>query len=73
MKSFHRLIPLCHYSAAANSEDSTQFNSSAPKLISRQDSVPKPDSSLYNNWLYAAEHFFITTLHGPHRKHSLYC
>jgi hypothetical protein len=20
-----------------------------------------------------AEHFLITTLHGPHRKHSLYC
>jgi hypothetical protein len=23
--------------------------------------------------LYAAEHFFITTLHGPRRKHSHYC
>jgi hypothetical protein len=23
--------------------------------------------------LYAAERFFVTTLHGPRRKHSLYC
>jgi hypothetical protein len=23
--------------------------------------------------VYAAEHFFITTLHGSRRKHSLYC
>jgi hypothetical protein len=23
--------------------------------------------------LYTAEHLFITSLHGPHRKHGLYC
>jgi hypothetical protein len=39
-------FPSCHYSAAANSEDSSQFNFSAPKLISRQAGVPKLDSSL---------------------------
>jgi hypothetical protein len=27
------------------------------------------DSTLH----YIAEHFFIATLHGPRRKHSLYC
>jgi hypothetical protein len=37
----------CHYSAVANSEDSTQFNFSCPKLISRQAGVSKLDSSLY--------------------------
>jgi hypothetical protein len=35
-----------HYSAAANSEDSTQFNSDAPKLTSWQSDVSKLDSSL---------------------------
>jgi uncharacterized membrane-anchored protein len=44
--SFHSLISFYHYSAAANSEDSTQFNSSAPKLVSRQAGVSKLDSSL---------------------------
>jgi hypothetical protein len=29
--------------------------------MSRQSSVPELDSSLYNNWLYAAEHFCITS------------
>jgi hypothetical protein len=42
--SLHSLLIPCHYSAAANSEDSTQFNSSAPKLISWQTGVPKLDS-----------------------------
>jgi hypothetical protein len=37
----------CHYSTAANSEDSTQFNSSAPKLKLRQAGVSKLDSSLH--------------------------
>jgi hypothetical protein len=37
----------CHYSAATNSEDSTQFNSSVPKLISRYSGVSKHNSSLY--------------------------
>jgi hypothetical protein len=44
--SCHSLILSCHYSAAANSEDSTEFNSSAPKLISRQAGVSKLDSPL---------------------------
>jgi hypothetical protein len=30
--SFHNVILSCHYSATANSEDSTKFNSSSPKL-----------------------------------------
>jgi hypothetical protein len=48
---------------------STHFNSSAPKLISWQAGVSKLDSSLH--WTASTELFFITTLHGPHRKHSL--
>jgi hypothetical protein len=36
----------CHYSATVNSEDSTQFSSSAPKLISWRVGVPKLDSTL---------------------------
>jgi hypothetical protein len=44
MKSlFHILIP---FLSAARSEDSSQFNSSAPKLISWQAGVSKLDSSL---------------------------
>jgi hypothetical protein len=38
-------FPSCHYSAAANSEDSTHFNS---KLISRQAGIPKLDFWLYS-------------------------
>jgi hypothetical protein len=34
----------CYYFAAASSEDSTQFNSSAPELMSRQADVSKLDS-----------------------------
>jgi hypothetical protein len=49
----------------------TQFNPSAPKLISRQAGVPKLDSTRLR--LYTTEHFLITTLHGPPRKHSLNC
>jgi hypothetical protein len=42
---------------------STQFNS---KLISRQAGVSKLDSSLQSTTLfYPAQHFLITTLHGP--------
>jgi hypothetical protein len=48
--SFHSLIPSCHYSATANSDDSTQFNSSAATLISRQAGIPKLNSSL-PTWL----------------------
>jgi hypothetical protein len=36
----------CPYPATANSEDSTPFNSSAPKLISWQAGVSKLDRSL---------------------------
>jgi hypothetical protein len=36
----------CHYSAAINSEDSTQLSSSAPKLMSREAGVPILGSSL---------------------------
>jgi hypothetical protein len=45
----------------ANSKHSTQFNCYAPKLISWQTGVSKLDS--------ARLLFFITTLHGPRRKH----
>jgi hypothetical protein len=64
----------CHYSATANSENSTQFNSSAPKLISWQAGVSKLDSSLFDycSLLFSiAEHYPITSLHEPHRKQSL--
>jgi hypothetical protein len=44
--SLHHLLISCHYSATANSEHPTQFNSSAPKLIFRQAGVSKLDSSL---------------------------
>jgi hypothetical protein len=42
----------CHYSAASNSEDSTQFNS---KLISRQAGVPKLDPPLYTRLLFCTQ------------------
>jgi hypothetical protein len=51
----------------ANSEDWTQFNSSAPKPISWQTGISKLDSVLY----YSTKFFFITTLHGPHGKYRL--
>jgi hypothetical protein len=127
----------CPYSATANSEDSTQFNSSAPKLVFRQAGYPKLYPSLptllltlldysnipttwsqnvkvkvmlrptvsrpvclgvnhpsgaYDQIIIIVWHIlscpsegalsdersrllcpFITTRHGPHRKHSLYC
>jgi hypothetical protein len=56
---------LCNYSEIANSEDSTQFNSSAPKLISWQVGVSKLNSSrhyycsLLPNTFY--NHFARTT------------
>jgi hypothetical protein len=43
----------CHYSATANSEDSTEFNSSAPNHISRQAGVSKLDPSLPTTILYS--------------------
>jgi hypothetical protein len=43
----------------------TLFNAYAPKLISWQAGVLKFDS-ISLNWI-----LFLTTLHGPHRKHSL--
>jgi hypothetical protein len=51
---------------------STQFNSSAPKLIARQADISKLDSSFSTPTFYTTEHFYITTLHGPHGKYSLY-
>jgi hypothetical protein len=68
MKSSQPNFLSCHYSAAANSEDSTQFNSSALKLISRQAGVSKLGSSLFYN---SNDFFFTTTLHGPHGKHRV--
>jgi uncharacterized membrane protein len=47
MSSFHRLILSCHYSETANSEDSNQFNSFAPKLISCKAEVSKLASTLH--------------------------
>jgi hypothetical protein len=47
MKSFFTVKFLsCHYSATANSEDSTQFKSSARKFIYRQAGFSQPDSPL---------------------------
>jgi hypothetical protein len=40
------ILDFCHCSAAANSEDSTQFNFSTPKLVFRQAGASKLDSSL---------------------------
>jgi hypothetical protein len=59
--SLHSLIPFLHYSAAANSQDSTQFNC---KLISRQSGVSKLNSTPL---CCSVEFFFVTTLH----KHRL--
>jgi hypothetical protein len=47
---------------------SIQFNSSVPRLISREAGVSKLDSSLLS---CSIDFFFITTLHRPHRKHRL--
>jgi hypothetical protein len=52
-----------HYSATANSEDSTPFNSSASKLVFRQASVSKLDSSLHD-WTLDYNHFARTTHHA---------
>jgi hypothetical protein len=71
MKSpFHRLAPFFPLFYYYKFEDSTQFNSSAPKLISWL--VPKLDSSL-STIFYTAEYILITTLHGPYGKHCPYC
>jgi hypothetical protein len=50
----------CHYSATDNCEDSTQFNSSAPKLISWQAGISKLDSVLLY-WSLPHNHFAGTT------------
>jgi hypothetical protein len=65
---FHSLIPFLLYSATANSEDSTQFNSSAPKLISWQAGVSKLDSILLN-WTLLYKYFART----KQKTQSLYC
>jgi hypothetical protein len=52
---------------------STQFNSSAPKVISWQARVSKLDSSLHSAAPSRRLCPFITPRHGSHRKHSLYC
>jgi hypothetical protein len=62
------LFLCCHYSATATSEDATQFNSSAPELISRQAGVSKLDSPLH---FCSVEFSFITTLYGFHGKRRL--
>jgi hypothetical protein len=60
--SLHRLIPFLAFSATANSEDSTQFNSSAPKLISWQAAISNLDSSLnFLNRNLLCNHFTRTT------------
>jgi hypothetical protein len=59
--SLHRLVPFFHYSAAAKSEGSAQFHSSAPK----QGGVSNIDKH------FPTDFFYINTLHGPSRKHSL--
>jgi hypothetical protein len=55
----------CHYSATANSEDSTQFNSSAPKLIFWR--LVSRNSTLHSVRYWSIE-FFITPLHRPYGK-----
>jgi hypothetical protein len=76
------LLIYCHYSAAANSEDSAQFNSSATELISRKVSVSKLDFALSTTVLQSFYFLFSTTSrlptvpfitprHGPHGKHRL--
>jgi hypothetical protein len=56
----------CHYSAIANSEDSTQFNSSAPKLISWQAGISEFDQL---SWTLLYNHFARTTQKTQH----IYC
>jgi hypothetical protein len=49
-------------------------NSSSPKLIYWKAGVSKLDSSLPTRLLFcSSEHFFISTLYGPLRKHIPYC
>jgi hypothetical protein len=62
----------CHYSAASNSEDSTQFNSSAPKLMSWQAGVSKLESTRLKLTRTAFFVPFITPRHEPRRKHGFY-
>jgi hypothetical protein len=67
--SFHRLIPslplLCN--CQFRRFDSIQFLCSQVYILAGRRIVTRLTSLL----LYAAGHFFITTLHGPHRKHRL--
>jgi hypothetical protein len=58
--SLHCLIPLLPLL-------STQFNSSIPKITSRQAGVSK-----LLTLCCSIEFFFITTLHGLHGKHRLF-
>jgi hypothetical protein len=59
--SFHSLIPFLPLFCKC------QFNSIRSSYPGRLASRTR----LYYLLLYAAEHFFITTLHEPRRKHSL--
>jgi hypothetical protein len=55
---------------------STQFNSSVPKLISRQAGVSKFDSPLSATTTILLGRIFCVLLiprNGPYGKHSLYC
>jgi hypothetical protein len=69
----HILIHFLPFSATANSEDSTQFSSSAPKLISWQAGVSNLNSSLY-----VATAGFVTLLYNnfawtTQKTQPLYC
>jgi hypothetical protein len=64
------LVLSCHYSATANSKESTQFNSSVPKIISWQAGVSKLDSSLNGlNWALPYNYFAQTT----QKAQAFYC
>jgi hypothetical protein len=66
---FTALFLSCYYSAAANSEDSTQFNSSAPKFISWKAGVPKLTLIRLLKWTFHYNHFAWTTK----KTQPLYC
>jgi hypothetical protein len=70
----HSQFLSCYYSAAENFKDLTQFNSSAPKLMSWQVGAPKLDSPSCATLLYFPCLLtcpFITPWHRPHGKHHL--
>jgi hypothetical protein len=68
--SFRSLIPFLPLFCSCHFRRLDSVQSPAPRVH-----IPagrRPETRLFTS-LYSAEHFFIITLQGPYRNHSLYC